>query len=92
MIAHVDLGKTAFARSRRLKELIDADKVRFGGNKRLKIYGTLTCGSGKRMKVENRVFFESEAEAAKAGYRPCGHCMRTSNKPALKLKNQNRDR
>jgi methylphosphotriester-DNA--protein-cysteine methyltransferase len=76
MIAHIDLGKTAFARSRKLKELIDAGRVQFGGNKRLKIYGTLSCGSGKRMKIENRVFFESEAEAMDAGYRPCGNCMR----------------
>ena len=76
MIEHADLGKTTFARSRHLKELIDAGKVRFGGNKRLKIYGTLTCGSGKRMKVENRVFFDSEEEAKNAGYRPCGHCMK----------------
>jgi methylphosphotriester-DNA--protein-cysteine methyltransferase len=28
------------------------------------------------MKIENRVFFESEAEAMDAGYRPCGNCMR----------------
>lgn len=76
MIAHADLGKIAFARSRKLKELIDAGKVRFGGNRRLKIYGTLSCSSGKRMKAENRVFFESQSEAINAGYRPCGHCMR----------------
>ena len=76
MIAHVDLGEMPFSRSRKLKELVDAGKVRFGGNKRLKIYGTLTCGSGKRMKVENRVFFDSEEEAKNAGYRPCGHCMK----------------
>lgn len=88
MIVHIDLGKTAFARSRKLKELIDIGKVRFGGNRRLKIYGTLTCGSGKRMKVENRVFFVSEAEARNAGYRPCGHCMRASSKSSLKPKDQ----
>ncbi len=79
MIAHADLGKTVFARSRKLKELIDAGNVQFGGNRRLKIYGTLSCGSGKRMKVENRIFFESEEEAKDAGYRPCGHCMRKRN-------------
>lgn len=76
MIAHIDLGETVFSRSRKLKGLINADQIRFGGNKLLKIYGTLSCSSGKRMKVENRVFFESEAEAINAGYRPCGHCMR----------------
>ena len=28
------------------------------------------------MKKENRVFFESEAEAITSGYRPCGHCLK----------------
>jgi methylphosphotriester-DNA--protein-cysteine methyltransferase len=55
--------------------LIKNGKVQFGGNKKLKIYGTLHCKSGKRMKMENRVFFRSEPEARQAGYRPCGHCM-----------------
>lgn len=42
----------------------------------MKIFGTLSCSSGKRMKMENRIFFESEEEAINAGYRPCGHCLR----------------
>lgn len=46
------------------------------GNAALKIYGTLHCTSGKRMKKQNRVFFINENEAINAGYRPCGHCMR----------------
>ncbi|MEM8510184.1 MAG: Ada metal-binding domain-containing protein [Bacteroidota bacterium] len=28
------------------------------------------------MKTENRVFFRNGVQAKKAGYRPCGHCMR----------------
>lgn len=48
-----------------------------GGNKQLKIYGTLHCASGKRMKRANRVFFASAEEAIKSGFRPCGHCMRS---------------
>jgi methylphosphotriester-DNA--protein-cysteine methyltransferase len=51
--------------------------VVLGGNKTLKIYGQLNCGSGKRMKMTNRVFFGSEDEARAHGYRPCGHCMRS---------------
>jgi methylphosphotriester-DNA--protein-cysteine methyltransferase len=51
--------------------------VVLGGNKTLKIYGQLNCGSGKRMKMTNRVFFGSEDEARVHGYRPCGHCMRS---------------
>ncbi len=47
-----------------------------GGNAKLKIYGLLTCSSGKKMKKENRVFFVSEKEAIDLGYRPCGHCMK----------------
>ena len=46
------------------------------GNSHLKIYGTLHCKSGRRLKNENRVFFYSEDEAIDKGYRPCGHCMR----------------
>jgi methylphosphotriester-DNA--protein-cysteine methyltransferase len=49
--------------------------IAFAGNVGLKIYGTLRCASGKRMKKENRVFFENEKEAWWAGFRPCGHCM-----------------
>ncbi len=51
-------------------------EIKFAGNARLKIYGKLSCGSGKRMKKENRVFFKSEAEAVSLGYRACKHCMR----------------
>lgn len=76
MILHADLGDAAFKRSRRLWKLIDKGEVQFAGNRKLKIYGTLNCSSGKRMKVSNRVFFESQDEAINLGYRPCGHCMR----------------
>ncbi|MEZ2336149.1 Ada metal-binding domain-containing protein [Mucilaginibacter sp. RCC_168] len=65
----------AFTRGRRLKQLLDTKQIRLGGNTRLKIYGTMSCQSGKRMKPENRVFFSSEVEAISLGYRPCGHCM-----------------
>ncbi|AYL94057.1 Ada metal-binding domain-containing protein [Mucilaginibacter celer] len=76
MIRHLDLGTSGFERSRKLKQLIDAGEVRFGGFVKLKIYGLLKCPAGKRMKVENRVFFASEDEALRAGYRPCGRCMK----------------
>jgi len=52
-------------------------EICFSGNRKLKIYGTLRCASGKRMKRENRVFFLSEDEARQNGFRPCGHCMKT---------------
>ena len=54
---------------------IRSNTIRFGGNRRLNIYGHLSCKSGKGMKRENRVFFSSEQEAKQLGYRPCGHCM-----------------
>lgn len=75
MIRHLELGDMAFKRSKQLKSLIDEGEIRCAGNRKLKIYGTLKCSSGKRMKTENRVFFKSKEEAAKEGYRPCGHCM-----------------
>ena len=77
MIQHTSLGDTAFKRSRHLKILLDKGEISFAGNARLKIYGILTCSSGKKMKPKNRVFFKLEAEAIELGYRPCGHCMRS---------------
>ena len=64
----------------KLVSQIRQKKVVFGGNQRLKIYGTLQCKSGKRMKRKNRVFFASEKEAIKNGFRPCGHCMKKEYK------------
>lgn len=55
--------------------LVRHGKILLGGNRRLKIYGTLYCRSGKRMQRQNRVFFKDEPEAQQSGYRPCGHCM-----------------
>ena len=53
---------------------------RFGGNRRLRIYGRLDCPSALRALtkgyVSHRVFFADEATAIAAGYRPCGSCMR----------------
>lgn len=63
-----------------LGRLILSGKIQLGGNSSLKIYGTLSCSSGKRMKTVNRVFFADEAEAMENGYRPCGHCMRAKYK------------
>ncbi|RPD39805.1 Ada metal-binding domain-containing protein [Chitinophaga barathri] len=70
MIPHSDIS------AKELRSLIRSGKLRFGGNRRLKIYGRLQCGSGKKMKRENRLFFGSEQSAKDNGYRPCGHCMR----------------
>ena len=62
--------------NRQLLGLIRRHTIVLGGHRKLKIYGTLQCRSGKRMLRENRVFFTSEAEAIAASFRPCGHCMR----------------
>ncbi len=59
---------------------LKSQNIQFGGNRRLKIYGKLSCSSGKRMKKENRVFFSSEEEAIRNNYRPCGHCMKAQYK------------
>lgn len=63
-----------------LLSLMKQKEICFGGNDNLKIYGTLQCKSGKRMKRENRVFFISENKAIRNGFRPCGHCMRLKYK------------
>ena len=70
MIQHGDISNNE------LLYLIRQNKICFGGNKKLNIYGTLQCKSGKRMKRENRVFFSTEKEALIHNYRPCGHCMK----------------
>ena len=80
MITHSSLGYTSFARSRNLNLLISENKIAFGGNISQKIYGTLKCKSGKRLKIENRIFFSSKTEAIAAGYRPCGSCMKEEYK------------
>jgi methylphosphotriester-DNA--protein-cysteine methyltransferase len=76
MILHRAIADTVPERKQKLKSLILSGKIAWGGNIKLKIYGTLTCSSGKKMKMENRIFFESEEETLELGYRPCGHCMR----------------
>lgn len=70
MIPHIEIDPVTLIRKIKGKEVV------LGGNRRLKLYGTLNCNSGKRMKRENRVFFRSEKEAIASGYRPCGHCLK----------------
>ena len=53
----------------------------YGGYRRSRIYGRLDCPSALRAiarggYVTQRVFFEDEAAAIAAGYRPCGACLR----------------
>lgn len=78
MIRHLNL------KDKELAELIKERNIQFGGNNKLKIYGTLHCKSGKRMKQENRVFFSSTDDAKDNGFRPCAHCMKNDY---LKWKN-----
>ena len=59
-----------------LRNKIKNAEICFGGNRKLKIYGTLKCASGKRMNRENRVFFSTENKAKESRFRPCGHCMK----------------
>lgn len=59
---------------------IRQNEICLGGNLKLKIYGTLSCKSGKRMKKQSRVFFGSEEEAIEHNFRPCGHCLKQKYK------------
>lgn len=47
---------------------------KYAGHKGYKIFGTLSCKSGMRMKKENRVFFLNLEDAVLEGYRPCKNC------------------
>ncbi|MBL3655518.1 Ada metal-binding domain-containing protein [Fulvivirga sediminis] len=70
MINHSSISKA------QIFKLIKSNKIQLAGNRKLKIYGTLQCKSGKRMMEKNRVFFISKTEAEEQGYRPCAHCMK----------------
>lgn len=74
MLKHSELTDKELHHKIRKKE------ITFGGNRKLKIYGLLSCKSGKRMKKENRVFFATEQDAQQYNYRPCGHCLKASYK------------
>ena len=82
MIRHSELNQS-------LLKLVRKGEIKLAGNAKLKIYGSLHCRSGKRMKKENRVFFTSEAEAIQNGFRPCGNCMRKTRNP-ISQKDENR--
>ena len=69
MILHSEISDSE------LRSKIKQQEICLGGNKKLKIYGTLSCASGKKMKRENRVFFLTEKEAIANYFRPCGHCL-----------------
>lgn len=77
MINHQELFIKGFSGRRQLAALISKKQVKLAGNRKLKIYGTLHCAYGKRMKTVNRVFFVHEQEALAGSYRPCGYCMRS---------------
>ena len=74
MIKHIEIDNETLLKKIKHKEIV------FGGNRHLKIYGTIHCKSGKRMKKENRVFFKTAAQAKMHGYRPCGHCLKIEYK------------
>jgi methylphosphotriester-DNA--protein-cysteine methyltransferase len=70
VINHTDIDASQVLQKIRCRDIC------FAGNNKLKIYGTLKCGHGKKLKRENRVFFKSEKEAADNGFRACKHCMK----------------
>ncbi len=78
MVEHIRLGTNKFHRLRHINAMVNNGLIKLAGNKKLKIYGTLSCQSGKKMLDQNRIFFSSEEEALQQGFRPCGHCMRAA--------------
>lgn len=72
MVAHSEIDSIS------LRSRIRKKEITVGGNRKMKIYGTLNCSSGKRMRNQNRVFFTNEQEALAHGYRPCGNCMKSN--------------
>jgi len=60
----------------------------YGGQDYDHVYGSLYCKSGKGMKPENRVFFRSEDDAIKLGFRPCLNCNSKAVSGYLKRKRE----
>lgn len=81
MRKHIDLTGQLFP-------LLRSGEIAFGGHAKLRIYGRLDCRSGKRMRMEHRVFFASEREARQLGFRPCGHCMPDAYREWINGKNR----
>jgi methylphosphotriester-DNA--protein-cysteine methyltransferase len=61
--------------AKELRAKIKRKEITMGGNRKLKIYGHLSCVSGRRMNKQTRVFFHTETEALQKGYRPCAKCL-----------------
>lgn len=70
MLRHIDI------QDGELRSKIRHGELNFAGNAGLRIYGRLSCTSGKRMKKNNRVFFNDVLDALQHGFRPCGHCLK----------------
>jgi len=58
-----------------IRSFIRKGEIGWAGNKRGKVYGRLDCTSRKQMLRKNRIFFKTETEAIRSGFRPCGHCL-----------------
>lgn len=88
MIRQIDLGTDEHIQRMQIRKLIRQQNIQYAGYMPGKIYGLLSCASGKRMKAKNRIFFLNEQEALSAGYRPCGHCMKQQYKEWIRHNQQ----
>ena len=70
-----------------LLKAIKSGLILYGGHRKQKIYGTLTCRSGRRMKRQNRVFFENRKDTVNNDYRPCGNSMNEPYRKWISLSN-----
>lgn len=73
-----DLYNHAELTDDQVRAMLKCGDIKFAGHKGYKVWGLLTCATGKKMKRENRVFFTSQEAAEKNGYRPCGSCQRAA--------------
>lgn len=66
------------------KEYLSEVKGEYGGHSGTIVYGRMDCsaartalnGPHRDIYISHRVFFKDEATALKAGYRPCGRCLK----------------
>lgn len=59
---------------------VDAKDAKFVGSKKTKTYHTPDCAAAKKIKEDNKVFFESEEEAQKAEFKACKKCVGAEKK------------
>ena len=55
-------------------QILDSARGNFVASRNGSSYHLLSCPGAKQIKEENKIWFQTEEEARKAGYKPAGNC------------------